>query len=108
MAGSWKLTVAYQPGITFEPTLKLAQTGSVLTGTYVGEQGETAITDGLILGDEIMFTVTCKRDGKQYKLKYTGAVKQDTITGSVDYDFDGVTGFLPFVGKRLSGKGGTP
>jgi hypothetical protein len=74
-----------------------------LTGAYVGEQGETAINDGLILGDEVMFTVVCKRDGKKYKLKYTGTVKQDTITGNVDYDFDGLTGFLPFEGKRLSG-----
>src|SRR5262249_18296832 len=102
LAGSWELTVPYQPGITFRATLKVAQTGSALTGTYVGEQGETPVTDGLILGDEIIAAVACNRDGKKYKLKYTGRVTQDTIKGSVDYDFDGMTGFLPFEGKRLA------
>jgi hypothetical protein len=101
IAGSWKLTVTYQQGTTFGPTVKLAQTGSALTGTYLGEQGETPITDGLVLGDEVMFTVACTRDGKKYKLKYTGKVKPDAIEGGVDYDFDGMIGFLPFAGKRL-------
>jgi hypothetical protein len=101
IAGVWKLTVTYQSGITFGPTAKLAQTGSALTGTYVGEQGATPITDGLVLGDEVMFTVACSRDGKKYKLKYTGKVTQDAIQGGVEYDFDGMLGFLPFEGTRV-------
>jgi hypothetical protein len=101
IAGDWELTVSYEKGTTFDPTVKLAQTGSSLTGTYVGEHGETPITDGLVLGDEVMFTVACNRDGKKYKLKYTGKVTHDAIQGGVDYDFDGMIGFLPFEGKRL-------
>jgi hypothetical protein len=103
VAGSWKLTVAYQQGITFNSTLDLVQTGSALSGTYVGEQGQTPITDGLILGDEILFEVARNRDGKSYKLKYTGTVVGDTIKGSVVYNFDGLTGALNFEGKRVSG-----
>jgi hypothetical protein len=102
IAGEWKLTVPYQPGLTFEATLKLSQTGSALTGSYVGERGETPIADGLILGDEIIFAVASNRDGKKYKLKYTGRVNEDTIKGSIDYDFDGMIGYLPFEGKRAS------
>jgi hypothetical protein len=103
VAGAWKLTVAYQQGINFNSTLDLVQTGSALTGTYVGEQGPTPIADGLILGDEILFEVARNRDGKSYKLKYTGTVAGDTIKGSVAYNFDGLTGSLDFEGKRVGG-----
>src|SRR5262245_18615835 len=103
VAGSWKLTVAYQQGITFNATLDLVQTGSALSGTYMGEQGQTPITDGLILGDEILFEVARNPDGKSYKLKYAGTVAGDTIKGSVVYNFDGLTGALDFEGKRVSG-----
>jgi hypothetical protein len=103
VAGSWQLTVAYQEGTTFAATVKLAQTGSGLSGTYVGEQGETPISNGLILGDQILFEVARNRDGKRYRLKYNGTVKGDAVKGSVTYDFDGIAGLLDFAGKRLSG-----
>jgi hypothetical protein len=100
IGGTWKLKVPYKSGNVFEPTLKLVQAGSGLTGTYVGEQGETAIADGLLLGDEFVFEVARERDGKHFKLKYQGKVQGDTLKGSVDYDFDGLTGALDFEGKR--------
>jgi hypothetical protein len=102
VAGSWLLSVAYEPGATFASTLKLTQTGSALTGAYIGEHGETPIADGLILGDEIIFRVVCTRDGKSYRLKYNGTVRDDSMKGSVDYDFDGMIGALSFEGKRSS------
>jgi hypothetical protein len=103
IAGSWKLKVPFKPGPSFEPTLKLVQTGSVFSGTYAGEQGDTAIADALILGDEFTFEVARSRDGKSYKLRYQGKVKGDTIKGSVDYDFDGIIGVLDFEGQRVGG-----
>jgi len=103
VGGNWKLKVPYKDGVVFEPTLKLDQADSGLTGTYVGDQGETAIADGLILGDEFTFEVARTRDGKRFKLKYQGKVQGDALTGSVDFDFDGMTGTLNFDGKRLAG-----
>ena len=103
VAGMWRLTVAYQPGVTFQPTLKLAQTGSALSGAYAGEQGETPITNGLVLGDEILFEVARNREGKNYKLKYTGRVAGDIIKGRVNYDFDGMIGALDFEARRADG-----
>jgi hypothetical protein len=101
VGGTWKLKVPFKDGIVFEPTLKLVQADSALTGTYVGHQGETAIADALILGDEFTFAVARTRDGKRFKLKYQGKVKGDALTGSVDFDFDGMTGTLNFDGKRV-------
>jgi hypothetical protein len=101
VAGTWKLRIALKNGPTFEPTLKLVQQGMALSGVYAGEQGETPITDALVLGDEITFDVARDRDGKKYKLHCQAQAKGDTLKGTVDYYFDGVTGFVDFEAKRL-------
>jgi hypothetical protein len=103
LGGTWKLTVPFQDGVVFEPTLKLVQQGIGLSGTYVGEQGETAIADALVMGDEFAFEVSRERDGKKYRLRYQGKVKGDALKGNVDYDFDGMAGSLDFDGKRIAG-----
>jgi hypothetical protein len=103
VAGVWKLTVATKNGPTFEPTLTItSQNNSAITGTYTGENGDTPITDGLVLGDELSFEVVRQKDGKSYKLRYSAKVVKDTIKGSVDYNFDGMTGFFDFEGKRVA------
>jgi hypothetical protein len=102
LAGMWKLKVPFKPDQAFEPVLKLTQTGSALSGTYRGEQGETAISDALVFGDEFTFEVFRNRDGKRYRLMYQGKATADAMKGTVEYDFDGVAGFLDFEGKRVS------
>jgi hypothetical protein len=102
LAGAWKLKVPFKPDQVFEPVVKLTQTGSGLGGTYHGEHDETAISDALVFGDDFTFEVLRNRDGKRYRLKYQGKVSGDTMKGSVEYDFDGVTGFLDFEGKRVN------
>jgi hypothetical protein len=100
IAGTWKLKVPFKPDQVFEPTLKLAQTGSMFNGSYLGEQGETSIADAFVIGDEFTFEVARDKDGKKYKLRYQGKVAGDQMTGTVDYDFDGVIGILDFEGRR--------
>jgi hypothetical protein len=101
LGGMWKLRIPLKNGPTFEPTLKLVQQGMALSGVYVGEHGETPITDALVVGDEITFDVQRERDGKKYKLHFQAMVKRDTLEGSVDYAFDGLTGYVDITGKRL-------
>jgi hypothetical protein len=101
VAGTWKLKVPFKSGQPFEHTLKLVQTGSGLSGTYQGEQGETPIADGLIFGDELTFEVIRERSGNKYRVRYQGKVSGETMKGSVEYDFDGIGGFLDFEGKRM-------
>jgi hypothetical protein len=103
LAGEWKLKVPLKDGPTLEPTLQLSQGGSSLTGTYVGENGKTKITDAVVFGDEFTFEVAREQDGKKFKLRYQGKVKGDAITGSVEYNFDGITGVIDYDGVRISG-----
>jgi hypothetical protein len=102
VAGTWKFKIPMKDGSAFEPTLKLSQTGSAVTGTYTGEQGDTPITQALVLANELTLTVTRKKDNKSYVLRYQGKVEGDAIKGTVDYNFDGVVGFFDFEGKRTT------
>jgi hypothetical protein len=101
-AGTWKLRIALKDGTTFEPTLKLSEVGTSLKGVYVGEQGETSISNALIFGDEVTFDVARDRGDKKYRLHFQGKVKGDALSGTVDYDFDGMTGYATFTGARTA------
>ena len=101
-AGTWKLHILRKDGPAVEPTLKLAQTGTSLKGAYIGEQGETAIENALVFGDEITFDVARVRNGNNYRLHYQGKIKGNALVGSVNYDFDGIAGYLDFQGERVA------
>jgi hypothetical protein len=102
VAGTWKLKVPVKNGPTFEPTVNLTQTGGAVKGTYTGEQGETPVADGIVLGDELTFEVSKQKDGKNYKLRYQAKVEGDKLKGAVDYNFDGISGYYNFEGQRVA------
>jgi len=85
--GTWKWTTTVN-GQSRDSTLKLKQEGDKLTGAYVGGQSntETPIEDGSIKGDTISFKVTRERNGQKATTKYTGTLKDDTITGKAERD----------------------
>ena len=101
-AGTWKLHTAPKDGLTFEPTVKLTQAGTAVKGVYIGEQGETPISNAILFGDEVSFDVARERGDKKYRLHLTAKIKGDTLTGNVDYDFDGMAGYVPFTGERVA------
>jgi hypothetical protein len=85
--GTWKWTTSFN-GQTRDSTLKLKQEGDKLTGAYVGGQSntETPIEDASIKGDTVSFKVTRERNGQKATTKYTGTLKEDTITGKSERD----------------------
>jgi len=81
--GTWKWTATFN-GQTRDSTLKLKQEGDKLTGAYVGggqSTTETPIEDASIKGDIVSFKVTRERNGQKTTTKYSGTLKDDTITG---------------------------
>jgi hypothetical protein len=77
--GKWVAQVPGQGGQTRETTFTFKADGGKLTGTVSGMQGEVAIEDGTIKGDDISFTQTFERQGNKIKLVYTGKVSGDEI-----------------------------
>jgi hypothetical protein len=99
--GTWKWTVTFG-GQSRDATAKLKQEGEKLTGVYIGGQSntETAIENGSVKGDTVSFTVTRERDGQKRVTKYTGTLKDDTITGKSEGQRGGETQSTDWVAKR--------
>jgi len=77
--GKWIAQVPGRDGQTRETTFNLKAEGDKLTGTVSGRQGETAIADGKVKGDDISFDVTLNFGGNSVKMEYTGKVAGDEI-----------------------------
>lgn len=60
-----------------------------LSGTVSGRNGETAIEDAKLAGDEVSFSVTREFNGNKMVIKYSGKVSGDTIKGKSESQRDG-------------------
>jgi hypothetical protein len=99
--GTWKWTVNFG-GQSRDATAKLKQEGEKLTGVYIGGQSntETAIENGSVKGDTVSFSVTRERNGQKRTTKYTGTLKDDTITGKSEGQRGGNPQSNDWVAKR--------
>lgn len=77
--GKWVAQVPGRDGQMREVTFNFKVEADKLTGTVSGRQGDTAISDGKISGDEISFTVTFTFGGNEVKFLYKGKVAGDEI-----------------------------
>ncbi len=79
ISGKWIAQVPARDGQTRETVFNFKVEGDKVTGTVSGRQGDNAISDGKISGDDISFTVTANFGGNEVKLIYTGKVAADEI-----------------------------
>jgi hypothetical protein len=86
--GKWKSEFTTPNGDTRTTTYTFKADGDKLTGTVSGRNGETAITEGKISGDEISFVVVRNFRGEERKLQYKGTVSGDEIKLSVTFGPD--------------------
>jgi hypothetical protein len=77
--GKFVAQVPGRDGQTRETTFNFKAEGEKLTGTVSGRQGDTAISDGKIKGNEISFTVVFNFQGNDVKFLYKGTVAGDDI-----------------------------
>jgi hypothetical protein len=104
--GTWKWTAAgRQGGNPIEWTLTLKQDGEKLTGklagTFGGNPVESDISEGMIKGDEIAFTVVRERNDQKFITKYTGKLDGDTIKGKSERDRNGEKVSTDWEAKRV-------
>jgi hypothetical protein len=79
VSGKWVAQVPGRDGQTRETTFNLKAEGEKLTGTMSGRQGDVAIADGKVKGDELSFDVTMTFGGNTVKVDYTGKAAGDEI-----------------------------
>ena len=79
VTGKWTAQVPGRGGQTRETTFNLKAEGDKLTGTVSGMQGDNAISDGKVSGDEISFKVKVSFNGNDFTMAYKGKVAGDEI-----------------------------
>ncbi len=87
--GSWKSSFTNQQGQARETIFKLKVEDGKLSGTVSGRNGETAIEDAKLAGDDVSFSVTREFNGNKVVVKYSGKVSGDTIKGKSESQRDG-------------------
>jgi hypothetical protein len=98
--GTWKSSFTNQNGQVRESVYKFKTEAGKLTGTVSGRNGDTAIEDAKITGEEISFSVTREFNGNRMVIKYTGKVSGDTIKGKSESQRDGQTQSRDWEAKR--------
>lgn len=98
--GTWKSSYTNQNGQARETVFKLTGEGEKLTGTVSGRNNDTAIEEGKIKGEEVLFQVTREFNGNKMVIKYSGKVSGDTITGKSESQRDGQPTSRDWVAKR--------
>ncbi len=80
VTGKWVAQVPGRQGGTTENTFTFKVEGTTLTGTLATPQGESAISEGKVNGDEISFVIVRKFQENEIKILYKGKVAGDEIT----------------------------
>jgi len=110
VTGSWEISYEAQRGArTMDITFQ--QDGTTLTGIAVmqmrgrpgggggggaGTTREVEISNGIVEGDQISFTITLGMGQRSMGLTFTGTVSGDTMEGTMA----GMQGEVPFAGKK--------
>ena len=79
VTGKWTGDMPGRGGETMPATFNFKMDGEKLTGTMNGPQGDIALQDGKVAGDQISFTTTLEFGGNSIKLLYKGVVSGTTI-----------------------------
>jgi hypothetical protein len=79
ISGKWTAEMPGRGGQTREQTFNFKVDGNTLTGTVSGRQGDMAISDGKIDGDQVSFTQTMEFNGNTMKMIYKGTISGDSI-----------------------------
>jgi hypothetical protein len=102
--GTWTWSVPGRDGQSRTVTLKLKLEGDKLTGAIAGRNGDVAIQETKLKGEEISFQVTREFNGNKVTTKYAGKLSGDTIKGKLESDRQGQTGPRDWEAKRGEGK----
>ena len=65
-----------------------------------GQATETAISDGVLKGEDISFTVTREFNGNKMVSKFSGKISGDSIKGKIGIERDGETQSRDWEAKR--------
>ena len=97
LGGAWSIT-SNSPQGAIESTLTVQQQGNAFTGSMASQMtGTTPVTDGVITGKKVTWSVTVAIGGQSVTISYAGEVEGNKMTGTVTA---GSFGSFPFTGEK--------
>jgi hypothetical protein len=98
--GAWTSSYTNQNDQVRTTTINLKLEGEKLTGTVSGRNGDTAIENASLKGDELSFVVNREFGGNKVTIKYNGKITGDTIKGKSEFARDGQSQSRDWEAKR--------
>lgn len=83
--GQWQASYRTPDGFEHASTLSLQTSGDTLTGKLSSARGSVAISEGKIIGNQIMFTVVRRGNGDEITVNFSGRVTGGTMKLKMQY-----------------------
>ena len=97
VGGAWTIT-SNSPQGSIQSTLTVQQQGNAFTGSMASQMmGTTQVTDGIIAGRKVTWSVAVTIGGQSLTISYAGEVEGTKMTGTVTA---GSFGSFPFTGEK--------
>jgi len=85
LTGKWKATISGPMG-EMEGTLDIQQEANAISGTISSDMGQWDITDGVISGKELSFTISATIMDETIELVFSGTAEQDSLEGTISFE----------------------
>jgi hypothetical protein len=85
LSDAWKATTRMPDGLVHESVLNLQVEGAALSGKIVSKRGAADISNGIVEGNNVTFTVIRKGNGDELRIEFRGVVEGETLKLRMQY-----------------------
>ncbi len=82
ISGKWKAVVESPMG-DMDMTIEFIQDGNNITGSFASEMGDWDITDGILSGEELTFSISANIMGESMDMEFSGKVSNESLEGDI-------------------------
>lgn len=85
LTGKWRATISGPMG-EMEVTLEIQQEGNSISGSISSEMGQWHISDGVLSGNELAFTISATIMDETIELAFSGTAEKDSFEGEISFE----------------------
>lgn len=82
ISGKWKAVVSGSMG-DMDMTIEFKQEGNRITGAFESEMGKWDISDGVLSGNDLTFTISATIMGESMEMAFSGKAEEESLEGTI-------------------------
>jgi len=86
LTGKWRAMISGPMGEMEVPILEIQQEGNSISGTISSEMGQWEISDGIISGNELSFSISATIMDETIELAFSGTAEKDSFEGEISFE----------------------